>query len=323
MRVVILAGGLGTRLAEETSVRPKPMVEIGGRPILWHIMKHYAHFGMREFCVALGYKGEFIKRYFLDYYHAHTHGALSIDLASGCVESDHQETENWRVHLVDTGHDTNTGGRVRRLRDRLANGTFMVTYGDGVSDLDIGQLLEFHRSHGRIATVTAVRPPARYGGLVFDGDLVSRFTEKPQAGEGWINGGFLVFEPAIFGYLTDDKCSLESNGLEQLAADRQLAAYRHEGFWQCMDTLRDKNLLERLWEQGQAPWAVGDPSRGGTPAIARAPDARPMNSSQSMISMTWEAGMPRPAWSQTVRIDPPELPRKILRGMHKDAFLLD
>lgn len=323
MRVVILAGGLGTRLAEETSVRPKPMVEIGGRPMLWHIMKLYAHFGPREFCVALGYKGEYIKHYFLDYYHAHTHGALSIDLANGQIESDHQETENWRVHLVDTGHDTNTGGRVRRLRARLSSGTFMVTYGDGVSDLDVGRLLQFHRSHGRIATVTAVRPPARYGGLVFDGDLVSRFTEKPQAGEGWINGGFLVFEPAIFDYLSDDKCSLESNGLERLAADRQLAAYRHEGFWQCMDTLRDKNLLERLWAENQAPWAVWDRSRGGTPVSIQTIPEVGNRKSEELMSTTWEAGMPRPAWSTTVRIDPPELPRRILRGCHQESFVLD
>ena len=264
MRVVILAGGLGTRLAEETCVRPKPMVEIGGRPMLWHIMQLYAYHALREFYVALGYKGDDIKRYFLDYHHAHTHGTLSVDLATGRVKTDPKEVESWRVHLVDTGHGTNTGGRVRRLREWLEREPFMVTYGDGVSDIDIGGLLAFHRAQGRIATVTAVRPPARYGGLVFDGDLVRRFTEKPQAGEGWINGGFLVFEPAIFDYLEDDKSSLESNALERLAADRQLAAYRHEGFWHCMDTLRDKNLLERLWEQNQAPWAVWNGQRSGT-----------------------------------------------------------
>ncbi len=264
MRVVILAGGLGTRLAEETCVRPKPMVELGGRPMLWHIMQLYAYHALREFYVALGYKGDDIKRYFLDYHHAHTHGTLSVDLATGRVKTDPKEVESWRVHLVDTGHGTNTGGRVRRLREWLERETVMVTYGDGVSDIDIGGLLAFHRAQGRIATVTAVRPPARYGGLVFDGDLVRRFTEKPQAGEGWINGGFLVFEPAIFDYLEDDKSSLESNALERLAADRQLAAYRHEGFWHCMDTLRDKNLLERLWEQNQAPWAVWNGQRSGT-----------------------------------------------------------
>jgi glucose-1-phosphate cytidylyltransferase len=254
MRVVILAGGLGTRLAEETTVRPKPMVEIGGHPMLWHIMKHFAHHGLSDFCLALGYKGEQIKRYFLDYYHAHTHGALHVDLATGQITTSDQATENWRVDLVDTGHATNTGGRVRRLRPWLRDETFIVTYGDGVSNVDLDQLLAFHKQHGRIATVTAVRPPARYGGLEFDGPLVSRFTEKPQAGEGWINGGFLVLEPGVFDYLHGDTCSLESDALARLAADGQLAAYKHEGFWQCMDTLRDKNLLERLWERDEAPW---------------------------------------------------------------------
>lgn len=254
MRAVILAGGLGTRLQEETTVKPKPMVEIGGRPILWHIMKHYAHFGLREFVLALGYKGDCIKRYFLDY--TSTSGNLTIDLASGHVESHRQVGEDWRVHLIDTGHDTLTGGRIRRLRRYLDAGTFMVTYGDGVGDIDLRALLAFHQSQGKLATVTAVRPPARYGGLIFDGSLVSSFTEKPQAGEGWINGGFLVFEPGIFDYLPDDQTSLEALALEGLARDRQLAAYRHEGYWQCMDTLRDKKHLESLWDANQAPWKV-------------------------------------------------------------------
>ena len=254
MRVVVLAGGLGTRLAEETVVRPKPMVEIGGRPILWHILKLYAHHGFREFVLALGYKGEVIKRHFLDY--SCTQGSLSIDLASGQLEPHRRECEDWLVHLIDTGHATNTGGRVRRLARWLDDGPFMVTYGDGVADIDLPALLDFHRSQGCIATVTAVRPPARYGGLVFDGDRVAQFTEKPQAGEGWINGGFLVFEPGIFDYLRGDSSSLESDALERLAADGQLAAYRHYGFWQCMDTLRDKNLLESLWQRGDAPWKV-------------------------------------------------------------------
>ena len=314
MRVVILAGGLGTRLAEETTIRPKPMVEIGGRPLLWHIMKLYAHHAMREFVVALGYKGDFIKRYFLDYYHAHTQGAMAIDLATGRVETDHQEKEDWRLHLVDTGHDSNTGGRVRRLRRWLEGETFMVTYGDGVSDVDISRLLEFHRSHGKIATVTAVRPPARYGGLLFDGDLVRRFTEKPQAGEGWINGGFLVFEPAIFDYLDSDKSSLESSGLERLAAERQLAAYRHDGFWQCMDTLRDKNLLERLWEQNEAPWAVWDQARNRLPA----------REEPAMMSVPSPMPhLPPPSWNVPVRIDPPEPLRKPIHGRHKESYLLD
>jgi glucose-1-phosphate cytidylyltransferase len=252
MHVVILAGGLGSRLQEETTLKPKPMVEIGTQPILWHIMKHYAHHGFKEFLVALGYKGEVIKRYFLD---CHSLGGnMTVDFASGRVLREVQQFEDWRVSLVDTGPGTMTGGRVRRLHSWLKDGTFMVTYGDGVSDVDLGRLLEFHRSHGRIATVTAVRPPARYGGLIFDGDLVASFTEKPQAGEGWINGGFLVLEPAVFDYLKDDQASLEADALEHLAADRQLAAYRHDGFWQCMDTLRDKNYLEKAWQQGCAPW---------------------------------------------------------------------
>jgi glucose-1-phosphate cytidylyltransferase len=269
MRVVILAGGLGTRLAEETTIRPKPMVEIGGRPMLWHIMKHFARHDLREFCIALGYKGEQIKRYFLDYYHAHTHGALSIDLATGSVvATSEQATEDWRVDLIDTGHATNTGGRVRRLRSWLQDGTFLVTYGDGVSNIDVPQLLAFHKRCGRIATITAVRPPARFGGLEFNGHLVSRFTEKPQTGEGWINGGYMVLEPQVFEYLHDDACSLESDALERLAADGQLAAYKHEGFWQCMDTLRDKNLLDRLWERDEAPWKTWRTGLGVSRAAA-------------------------------------------------------
>ncbi len=252
MKVVLLAGGLGTRLAEETEVRPKPMVEIGGKPILWHIMKHYDHHGFREFYVALGYKGEVIKRYFLEY-HA-LNGSMSVEVASGKVVPFRKECENWVVHLVETGHDTNTGGRVKRLEPWLRDGTFLLTYGDGVSDVDIGELVRFHRKHGRLATVTAVRPPARFGGLVFDGDLVRAFTEKPQVGEGWINGGFMVLEPGVLDYLGDDSSNLETKALERLAAEGQLAAFKHERFWQCMDTLRDKRLLESLWAQGKAPW---------------------------------------------------------------------
>ncbi|HEX8692062.1 MAG TPA: glucose-1-phosphate cytidylyltransferase [Longimicrobium sp.] len=258
MNVVLLAGGLGTRIAEETEVKPKPMVEIGGHPILWHIMKHYARHGCNEFFIALGYKGDVIKRFFVDYYTLTS--SMTVALSSGRVEvrddlDEGRPRENWVVHLCDTGEATNTGGRVKRMERLLRpGGTFMATYGDGVSDVDIGRLLCFHRSHGRIATVTAVRPPARFGGLLFDGDLVVDFTEKPQAGEGWINGGFLVFEPGVFDYLDGDESSLEADALERLAADGQLAAYRHEGFWQCMDTLRDKRLLESLWEGERAPW---------------------------------------------------------------------
>jgi glucose-1-phosphate cytidylyltransferase len=252
MKVVILAGGLGTRLAEETEVKPKPMVEIGGRPIIWHIMKHYSSFGFNEFFIALGYKGDVLKRYFLDYYSISSN--MSIETATGKVDTHRRESENWTVHLIDTGATTNTGGRIKRLEPWLRDETFMLTYGDGVSSVDLSALLTFHRACGHIATVTAVRPPARFGGIEFDGDLVSSFTEKPQAGEGWINGGFLVFEPAIFSYLHDDQSSLEANALEALAADRELAVYRHEGFWQCMDTLRDKRFLEALWKEDQAPW---------------------------------------------------------------------
>jgi glucose-1-phosphate cytidylyltransferase len=254
MKVVLLAGGLGTRLTEETEIRPKPMVEIGGRPILWHIMKHYAHYGFEEFLVALGYKGEYIKRYFLDYYTLN--GSMTLDLATGSVQPQVKACENWQLHLLDTGVQTQTGGRLKRLEPYLGDETFMITYGDGVSNIDLQRLVEFHKSHGKCVTVSAVRPPARFGGLVIEGDLVANFTEKPQAGEGWINGGFLVMEPQIFKYLTDDSNGLEVELLERLAADGQLAAYRHYDFWQCMDTLRDKYNLENLWQSGNPPWKV-------------------------------------------------------------------
>lgn len=256
MKVVILAGGLGSRLAEETEIKPKPMVEIGERPILWHIMKHYAHYGLNEFFIALGYKGEEIKRYFLNYFNLN--GSMTVNLATGLVEPQDKECEKWIVHLIDTGLGTLTGGRIKRLESLLRDEPFMVTYGDGVSDIDVNSLLDFHRAHGKIATVTAVRPPARFGGLIFDGDLVADFTEKSQIGEGWINGGFLVCEPAVFGYLSGDGSSLEADALERLAADQQLVAYRHEGFWQCMDTMRDMRLLETLWRSGNPPWKVWD-----------------------------------------------------------------
>jgi len=254
MKVVILAGGLGTRLAEETEIRPKPMVEIGGHPILWHIMKHYAHHGFSEFYLALGYKGEVIKRYFLDY--STLSGDLKVGLRSGKVDVRGGDAEDWTVHLVDTGSATLTGGRVKRLREHVGATTFMVTYGDGVGDVDLADLLRFHRAHGKLATLTAVRPPARFGGLVLEGDTVARFTEKPQSGEGWINGGFLVLEPGVFAYLHGDTTSLEADTMERLAADGQLAAYRHDGFWQCMDTLRDLRLLQTLWDGGKPPWRV-------------------------------------------------------------------
>lgn len=254
MKVVILAGGFGTRLAEESEVRPKPMVDIGGHPILWHILKLYEFHGFNEFFIALGYKGEVIKRYFLDY--AILSGSLRLNTAMNAVMPLNRASEAWDLHLMDTGLKTNTGGRLRRMADFLRGGTFMVTYGDGVSNVDLKALAAFHRKHGKVATVTAVRPPARYGGLVFDGEMVKEFTEKPQAGEGWINGGFLVFEPAIFDWLATDQQSLEAETLEKLAAAGQLAAYKHDGFWQCMDTLRDKRVLEDSWQRGDAPWKV-------------------------------------------------------------------
>ena len=254
MKVVILAGGLGTRLAEETEIKPKPMVEIGGRPILWHIMKHYSYYGYNEFFIALGYKGEIIKHYFMDY--AAFNSRLTVNLAQGQVQMHNDVTEDWVVHLIDTGTETNTGGRLKKLAPWLEDETFMLTYGDGVSNVDLNELLRFHLTQGRVGTVTAVRPPARFGGLIFDRNLVATFTEKPQIGEGWINGGFFVFERGIFDYLEGDQSSLESHGLEKLAANRQLAAYKHDDFWQCMDTLRDKRLLESLWQSGQAPWKM-------------------------------------------------------------------
>ena len=270
MRVVILAGGMGTRLQEETTTRPKPMVEIGGKPILWHIMKHFARHRFDEFHIALGYMGDFIKSYFLDRYNLT--GNLSIDFATGDIRRTEAETERWSVNLVDTGSKTNTGGRLLRLQPWLSDSTFMLTYGDGVSNVDLTALLKYHRQQGKLATVTAVRPPARFGGLVIEDGIVNHFTEKPVAGEGWINGGFLVFEPGIFDFLTGDECSLESHTLEQIAAAGELAAYCHPDFWQCMDTIRDKNYLERLWGEGSAPWKTWDdtPSLRVTWPVTRA-----------------------------------------------------
>ncbi len=254
MKVVILAGGMGTRLAEETEARPKPMVEIGGHPILWHIMKHFGHYDMSEFFIALGYKGDLIKRFFLDYYALSS--SMTISLKSGAVDIMDGEREDWTVHLMDTGLTTNTGGRLKRLEPWLRDGAFIMTYGDGVCNINLHDLLRFHHEHGRIATITAVRPASRFGGLVFAGDHVSEFTEKPQIGEGWVNGGFIVLEPAIFDYLDGDDDSLERKAFEQLALEGELVAYRHEGFWQCMDTLREKRLLESYWQSGDAPWRV-------------------------------------------------------------------
>jgi len=252
MRVGILAGGYGTRLAEETEIKPKPMVEIGGRPILWHIMMHYAHFGFKDFVIALGYKGEVIKRYVLDY--CSLNSDLTVNLRDGEVLIHDGQKSDWTVELVDTGMSTMTGGRIKRLGPYMGGETFMLTWGDGVSDLNLHDLLDFHRSHGRLATLTAVRPPARFGHIELDGDKVVEFSNEPQTSEGWINGAFFVLEPEVFEYIEGDDTQWEREPLERLAKDGQLVAYRHTSFWQCMDTLRDKGLLTNLWESGQAPW---------------------------------------------------------------------
>jgi glucose-1-phosphate cytidylyltransferase len=254
MKTVILAGGLGTRLSEETIARPKPMVDIGGLPILWHIMKAYGEAGFREFVVALGYKGDVIKAFFLDF--LRFQNSLSLELAEGRVDVHAGERENWLVHLIDSGVETETGGRLKRLSSWVSDGTFMMTYGDGVADIDVRSLLAFHRRHGRLATLTAVRPPARFGALELAGDFVERFSEKPQTGDGWINGGYFVLEPEVLGYIAGDQTIFEHGPLTRLAEDGQLAAYRHEGFWHCMDTLRDVRLLNAMWSDGRAPWAV-------------------------------------------------------------------
>jgi glucose-1-phosphate cytidylyltransferase len=255
MKVVILAGGLGTRLAEETEIKPKPMVEIGGHPIIWHIMKHYVHHGFSEFVVALGYKGDDIKRYFLDYHRLGSN--VTVDLASGKSSFHEAESDPWAVHLIDTGAKTQTGGRVKRLQPWLEGGTFMLTYGDGVSDVDFRELLAFHRAHGRLATITGVHPPARFGDLAVEGSVVRRFAEKPVASDGYINGGFFVFERRVLDYLDPgEDCILESKPLERLAAEGQLRMFGHPGFWQCMDTPRDMALLNDLWNSGRAPWSA-------------------------------------------------------------------
>lgn len=253
MKTVILCGGLGTRLSEETQLRPKPMVEIGERPMLWHIMKIYERYGYNDFVLALGYKGETIKDYFMNY-HARL-SDITVNLKHGQIDYSNPTAEDWRVSLIDTGANTMTGGRLLRLKSKLqSGGTFMLTYGDGVSDVDISALLAFHRAHGRLATVTAVRPPVRFGELSVDEKRVTTFQEKPQAGEGWINGGFFVFEPEIFDFIEDDTTMLEREPLEKIALKGELMAYHHAGYWQCMDTLRDKHALEELWTKGKAPW---------------------------------------------------------------------
>lgn len=253
MKTVILAGGRGTRLSEETEIRPKPMVYVGGRPILWHIMNIYAAAGFKEFVVALGYRSEVIKEYFLDYHRLK--GGVSVALATGSIDVHEEAVEDWTVHLVETGADTQTGGRIKRLRSWIGDDPFLLTYGDGLSSVDVAELVAFHRSHGRLATIMAVHPPARFGSMTFDSDLVTEFVEKPQLGEGWINGGFFVLEPGVLDYIDGDDNAFEGTPLERLAKDEELVAFRHDGFWQCMDTLRDVRLLNRLCEAGHPPWA--------------------------------------------------------------------
>lgn len=237
---------------EETVSRPKPMVEIGGKPILWHIMKHYAHHGFDEFVVALGYRGEYIKAWFRDF--AELTSDFTVKTGTGTIQSGALNHDDWTVQLVDTGQHTGTGGRIRRLQQVIGNERFLLTWGDGVSNVDLDALVAFHESHGRHATLTAVRPPARFGALELDGDQIVEFTEKPQLGEGWINGAFFVCEPEVFDYIAGDEVMFEREPLERLAKDGQLMAYRHGGFWQCMDTLRDRVLLDDLWDGEAAPW---------------------------------------------------------------------
>ena len=253
MKAVILAGGLGTRIAEESDTKPKPMVEIGGKPLLWHIMKMYSRHGVNDFVICLGYKGYVIKEFFFNYYRHMSD--MMIDLETGDHKILNTQAENWRITLVDTGPDTMTGGRLKRVAPYLGDETFCLTYGDGLSDLDIGAELAFHRSHGKLATVAAVQPPGRFGVLNIDGDSnVSSFEEKPSDEIGWINGGFFVLEPKVIDYIDGDSTSWEREPLSNLARDGHLAAFRHNGFWQPCDTLRDKRELEALWSRGTAPW---------------------------------------------------------------------
>jgi glucose-1-phosphate cytidylyltransferase len=255
MKAVILAGGLGSRLSEETTVRPKPMVEIGGKPILWHIMKIYAAHGVEEFVICLGYKGYVIKEFFANYY-LHTCQDLSFDLCRGDVQVHRSSTEPWKVTLVDTGEDTMTGGRLQRVLPYVGDEDFCFTYGDGLADIDITALIAYHREQGALATVTAVQPPGRFGAVELNGTRVRRFEEKPRGDGVWMNGGFFVLSPKVGGYLGDDHTTWEQEPLGRLTREGQLASFRHEGFWQAMDTLRDRNQLEQLWGSGHAPWRV-------------------------------------------------------------------
>jgi glucose-1-phosphate cytidylyltransferase len=253
MKTLILAGGLGSRLAEETEIRPKPMIQIGDQPILHHIMKSYAYHGFTDFVIALGYKGEQIKKYFSDY--GSLSGNLTVELGKGSVRRHDAHEDSWTVDLIETGQNAETAGRMMRARDFLGDGTFMMTYGDGVADVPLDELLRFHRAHGRLATVTAVHPVARFGQMDLDGERVRSFIEKPQLDSGWVNGGFFVLEPGVFDFIPGD-CDWSRAPMEALAAADQLRAYRHEGFWQCMDTVRDRMYLQSLWDSGERPWAL-------------------------------------------------------------------
>ena len=252
MKVVILAGGFGTRLSEYTESIPKPMVSVGGKPILWHIMNTYARFDHKDFYIALGYKSEVIKEYFLNY--RALNSDFTVDLSNGDLIAHQQDAVDWRVTLVDTGLDSMTGGRVKRLKDFIGDESFLLTYGDGVADIDIDALVRFHRSHGKMATVSAVHPGARFGELEIQNHVVTSFKEKPQTSQGWINGGYFVLEPAFFDLIKGDDTILEKEPLEQIAQMGELMSYQHEGFWQCMDTKRDRDALEELWQSDQAPW---------------------------------------------------------------------
>lgn len=261
MKVVLLAGGFGTRISEESHLKPKPMIEIGGRPILWHIMKTYAHYGFNDFIICLGYKGYAIKEYFAHYFLHESN--VTFDFTDGNKRIVHEHTaEPWKVTLVDTGEETMTGGRVKRIQPFVGDEPFMLTYGDGVGDIDIRKLVDFHRAHGRMATVTSTQPSGRFGALnLREDNLVESFQEKPQGDGAWVNAGFFVMQPEVFNYIQDDNTYLEREPLEQLACDQQLMSYKHRGFWQPMDTLRDKILLEGLLKSGQAPWTVWDGKR--------------------------------------------------------------
>ena len=254
MKTIILAGGFGTRLHEYTSSIPKPMVPVGGKPIIFHLMNFYASYGHEDFYLALGYKAEVIKEYFLNF--STLNSDFTINLQENSLKVHKENHLDWDVTLVDTGINSMTGGRVKRMQDFIGNETFMLTYGDGLSDVDIKKLIEFHKSHGKIATVSAVHPSARFGELDIEGNEVKSFKEKPQVTNGWINGGFFVFEPEIFNYIHDDSTVLEQDPLEKLSSDGELMAFFHEGFWQCMDTKRDKDFLENLWNQKDTPWII-------------------------------------------------------------------